>query len=302
MKQVITSSLFSLFGLVTADKTDYPIAALTRYADTAEQNTEWTLRCDPVCFQADMDRVVLMAHGALELAEDEAEQLLTILGAHVQQDAWQIEAFATDRWYVRGAKQTEVSTTPPSMVLGKDIKHDLPKGKDGSYWCSLMNECQMLLHDLPINQQRQAKGLLPINGLWFWGGGVLAEDIRCEYDAIYGDDHVLAGLANCAACTYEPTEKLWQAIQQTEDKKFLVVIDTLQSPPASQDLFYWIDAVKRFENEVIQLVLDLLKKNVLSQVNLLTADGRSFQLTPKRLGRWWRRGRQFHSLLAEAGD
>lgn len=290
-------TLFHLFG-VTIDA-EYPVAALTHLNDTGEQNNEWYMRCDPACIQPDMARAVLMGHGSLGLSEQDAEQLLSILNAHVQQDGWQIEAPSVDRWYVKGAKQVQVNTTPPLDVLGKDIKHDLPKGQDGRYWCSLLNECQMLLHDLPLNLERQAQGLLPITSLWFWGGGALPASTPCSYDMVYGNDPLVAGLAQHTGCAYERTEKVWQTIQNQQAKQLLVVIDELQSPSASQDLFYWLDAVKQFEQTFMQTLMGMIKNGHINQVTLLSADGRAFQLTPKLLRHWWKRKAKFTTLLEE---
>lgn len=291
--------LFHLFGITKDSQSDYPVAALTHLIDSGENDSEWHLRCDPASIQADMDRLVLMGHGSLGLSETDTQQLLNIINVHVQQDGWQIEALSVDRWYVKGTKKLQVSTTPPLEALAKDIKHDLPTGPDGPYWCSLMNECQMLLHDVPLNEERQAKGLLSINSLWFWGGGVLPETTVCPYDVVYGNDPLLAGLAQHAGCAYEQTENVWQSIQQQHDKHLLIVIDEVQSTLASQDLFYWLDAVKQFEQTNMQAVIELLKEGHISQVTLLSADGRAFELTKPRLRHWWQRQAKFQSLLEE---
>src|SRR2546430_884920 len=39
---------------------------------------------------------------------------------------------------------------------------------------ALMNEAQMLLHEHPVNAEREARGLPALNSIWFWGGGVIA--------------------------------------------------------------------------------------------------------------------------------
>ncbi len=291
------ASLFHLFGIQVEEPSDYPVAALTRLADTGTKIDEWSLRCDPVCIQADMGRAVLMGHGTLSLSETDAQQLVDIINVHTQQDGWQIEAPSVDRWYVKGATQIQLSTTPPLAVLGQDIKHAMPEGPDAGYWHSLMNECQMLLHEIPLNLARQEKGLLPINSLWFWGGGVLPEKATCPYELIYGDDPLLAGLAQHAGCAYEKIEQVVRAIQQQHDKQILVVIGDLHSPLTSQDLFYWLDAVKQFEQTIIKPLLIMLKDKQLSQVTVLSADGRAFQLTPKWLRHWWKRNAKFQSLL-----
>ncbi len=294
--------LFHLFGLPQEEQADYPVAALTHLADTGKQTDEWSLRCDPVCIQADMDKAILIGYNTLDLTETDTQQLLSIINGHAQQDGWQIEALSVDRWYVKGVSQKQISTTPPSMVFGKDIKHAMPKGQDARYWHSLMNECQMLLHDLPLNMQRQEKGQLPISSLWFWGGGVLPEKASCPFDVVYSHDPLSAGLAQHAGCAYEQTEHVWQALQQQQDKQILVVMEDFQMPSARQDLFHWLDQVKSFEQSVIKPLLDMLKTKQLSQVTLLSADGRSFQLTPKLLRHWWKRNPVFQSLLEPVMD
>ena len=291
------NTLFHLFGIETDEQTDHPVAALTYQVDAGRQHDAWCLRCDPVYIHADMDRAILMGHGALGLTANETEQLVMIINAHVEQDGWQVEAHAVDRWYVKGIDRKNIKTTPPQSILGQDIKYDLPKGQDGSYWCSIMNECQMLLHELPVNLERQARGLLPINSLWFWGGGRLPERTPCEYDKVFANETLVEGLSMLSGCAYGMGNEVWQTIQQHDMQHYLLVLDNLISPQNSNDLFAWLDAVKQLEQDVIQKIISMLKNKQLNAVNLLTGDGQVYQLTPSLMRHWWKRQAKYSSLI-----
>ena len=295
-------TLFHLFGIEADEHGDHPVAALTYQVDAGRQTDSWCLRCDPVCIHADMDRAVLMGHGTLALTAEETEQLVMIINAHVVQDGWQVEAHARDRWYVKGLDRNKIRTTPPQSIVGQDIKNDLPKGQDGAYWCSIMNECQMLLHESPANQQRQSRGLLPVNSLWFWGGGQLPANAVCHYDKVFADAPLVEGLAILSDCGTGQLDAVGQAIQQHDRQHYLLVIDDLISPQISTDLFAWLDRVKELQSSLIEKCIHMLKNKQLNEINILTCDGHSFQLTPVLLRHWWKRQAAFSTLIEQAQD
>ncbi|MDH5444720.1 MAG: hypothetical protein OEY52_04135 [Gammaproteobacteria bacterium] len=289
-----------MFGIELDELSTPPIAAITRLADCGESQSEWTLRCDPAYIHADMDRAVLMGHGGLGLSLEETEQLLRIVNAHVEQDGWQIEAHTVDRWYVKGAEKTDITTTAPHTILGQDIKHKLPNGPDASYWRSIMNELQMLLHDIPINLARQARGLLPVNSLWFWGGGHLPDKGYCPFDKVFTDDPVARGLAIYTGGELKATGEVWQEFEHAKGQHLLMVLDRLMAPDIMGDLFAWLDAVKQLEQSVIEKLIAMLKQKQLTEIYLLDGHGSRFTLTTKQLRHWWKRGKKFSSLLEKA--
>ncbi len=75
-------------------------------------------------------------------------------------------------------------------VLGKVANPYIEQSRQHLGWYKLLNEMQMFLHQHEVNQQRAQRGLLPINSLWFWGGGNLPEKIDASL-AWYCDDSVL---------------------------------------------------------------------------------------------------------------
>ncbi len=59
--------------------------------------------------------------------------------------------------------------------IAAGCSRNLPSGADAGTWKRWQNEIEMLLHAHPVNIAREAEGLLPANGVWFWGGGRLAD-------------------------------------------------------------------------------------------------------------------------------
>jgi hypothetical protein len=65
----------------------------------------------------------------------------------------------------------------------------------------------MLLHDHPLNQAREQKGLLAVNSLWLSGGGSFNEMKKPEQNPsfkIFANDALSAGLAQWANISCQP--------------------------------------------------------------------------------------------------
>ncbi len=64
-----------------------------------------------------------------------------------------------------------VELAPPHDILGQRLGDHLPKGEGAEVLLSLMEASYEFLKDHPLNKEREEKGLLPANSLWFWGQG-----------------------------------------------------------------------------------------------------------------------------------
>jgi hypothetical protein len=56
-------------------------------------------------------------------------------------------------------------------VLGKTANPYIEQTREDLAWYRLVNEMQMFLYQHEVNRERAERGALPINSLWFWGGG-----------------------------------------------------------------------------------------------------------------------------------
>jgi len=151
-------------GLVAED--DAPAAALR-----AAGSFDGQLFCaDPVRLQVSGDAVVLDAGAAADLSLNEAAGLIDLLNRHFAADGLAFHALANDQWLMASAAPIEARTCAPERAHARSIEACLPQGAQARRLKQIGNEAQMLLHDCPVNQAREARGQAPINGLWLWGG------------------------------------------------------------------------------------------------------------------------------------
>ena len=74
-----------------------------------------------------------------------------------------------------GRDWAELSTAPPSTVLGRAIRKLLPVGGEaGERMQSLIAQSEVYLHGHEINQAREEMGELRVTHLWPWGQGRVA--------------------------------------------------------------------------------------------------------------------------------
>jgi hypothetical protein len=178
---------------------DWPMAAITRDADVGDAGEGAWLRADPVYMAADATGARLQAWGTLELGAEEAAEFVTALRPLFGEAGMALSAPVPERWYLalaRGAPVPEF--VDPAQALGDDLLKMLPAGLEGRRWRTLFNEAQVLLHQHPRNAARIAAGRLPVNGLWFWGGGRLPDAVRCIAATVLSEDPELLALQRLA--------------------------------------------------------------------------------------------------------
>lgn len=178
------------------------MAAIGREADAGDASGAAWLRADPVFVQPDQSGARLMAWGNLGVSADEAEQFLTALRPTFSDAGFPISAAAPERWTLMLPRDIGLPTfAPPADSLGEDLLAHLPEGAEGKRWRVLLNEAQVTLHNHPRNAERIAAGFLPVNSLWFWGGGVLPDTVTCRAAWVISGDEQLLALAKRAGAS-----------------------------------------------------------------------------------------------------
>ncbi|KFN44511.1 hypothetical protein [Arenimonas oryziterrae] len=183
----------------------WPMAAITRQADAGDAPIHAWLRADPVYVRPDVNGVRLMAFGNLGLTAEEAEAFIRPLKPLFGDTGFPISAGAPERWYLMLPRESKLPVfTTPMEGLGEDLLAHLPDGPEGRRWRALLNEGQILLHNHPRNAERIAAGRMPVNSLWFWGGGVLPDAVSVSAPHVVGDDVELRALATLAGADARP--------------------------------------------------------------------------------------------------
>lgn len=176
-----------------------PAAALTRDYLCGDAADACWLSADPAWVQPDLSGARLLACGQLQLSMDEAQSLAKPLKPVFGDAGMTLEISSPDRWHLRLLSQSPLPDfAAPEQALGEDLYEHLPQGPDGRRWRVLLNEVQVLLHQHPVNTDRRARGLPPVNSLWLWGGGTLPSRVTTTLAGVIGEDLLLIALARRA--------------------------------------------------------------------------------------------------------
>jgi len=170
-------------ALGIARQQDWPVAPISLEADGGVAGEAYWLRADPVHLRVMRDRIVLADSDTLELTQPEADALTAAIDQHFGAGLSPI-ACHPKRWYLRLDAAPRLTTHARSVAVGCDIDPLLPHGDDAMQFRAWLNEVQMLLHDHPVNLAREARGALPINALWLWGGRVPAGGAHLDHPAV----------------------------------------------------------------------------------------------------------------------
>lgn len=76
------------------------------------------------------------------------------------------------RWYLAHESLADFATASPDRVIGRNVDRWLPPSRPARLWRRLQNEVQMRLYGHPLNAEREARGLPPVNSVWLSGCGV----------------------------------------------------------------------------------------------------------------------------------
>jgi hypothetical protein len=282
----LESLLCGSFGV--ACQPDVPIAPISAAFDGLAEGC-W-LRADPVHLHLQRDQMLV---ADVPVRGEEASVLCAALNLHFAGQGMEFFAPHPQRWYVRPDTLAHLQTTPLSQAIGCDVRTAWPTGEDASRWHQVFNEIQMLLHAHPLNDAREMRGELPINSVWFWGGGC-NPSLDKLYDSVSSDDVLAEMFAAAASVPYLK----WAAQWSVEDcsGKQLLVWTGLRSAMQQGDLAAWGKAFQDFEisyaqpiwqalcaGKIARLQLDIPGEEDLRHVLLTRGDTRAFWRRAKPL-------------------
>ena len=285
--------LFALFDLAGQENADLPIAAVTRMLDMGVIDNDWWLRADPVHLSIDRDRLILTDARRLQIAPREANRLVAEIMEVFAADGWLLKAPHPERWYLKPLRAPGLTTSPLCRVVGQDVHGFLPRGPDDKAWHTILNELQILLHTATVNLEREKEGKLPINSLWFWGGGRLPRIMPVAWSRVWSNEPVslsLAKLSGTPAAELPGGYAGWRQ-QAGEAGEHLLVLDELHDAALCHDTARWHEALGKLEADWMEPLLRDLKTGAIESVTLTTDTGASFVLASRQARRWWRRRR-----------
>lgn len=277
-----------------ARQLDWPLAPITLVADDGVAGDDYWLRADPVHLQVMRDRIVLADNDAITLSREEADALAGSISGHFGTDLSPLPLHP-QRWYLRFTQPPQLATTPLSVAVGRDIEPLLPQGGDAMRFRAQLNELQMLLHDHPVNQAREARGDLPVNSLWLWGGGH-QPSTRAASGLIYTSNFQAQALgAFCNAHVHPLPARLDVQLLKTEG---IILLDALTRTGQYGDACGWRETMRQLEQDWFEPLRRMLNKIGPPGLRLLDpVNGKALHLHARDAWRFWRRSRRLISML-----
>ncbi len=291
----LEATLFDLYGLDLAPGRDLPSGACARLGDGGTPDQAFWLHADPVFFRPDGDRLLLFDAEVLDIQADEAEELSVLFNSHFASEGWHLEALAADRWYLRLPSTPALVTQPLSEAIGRNIDHFLPGGPDGARWRTLLNEVQMLFHASEVNARRESMGRLPINGLWFSGGGCLPDLGGSPIRGVMADHPLARGLALRAKASLLPLPEKPALADSLEGDWILLCTQALH-PVLYADAPAWSQAMGEIEGWVRWLCGEL-RRGRLQELVVHPCNGGQYRQDARRLRRFWLRRRPLKAFV-----
>jgi hypothetical protein len=223
-------------------------------AGGAPGDASWT-RADPVHMRVERERVLMVPATAFPVSRE-----FRVLDQH--------------RWCARLARDMDFGDEPPLEMAGRDAT----TGPEDA----LLTEVQMLLHNHPVNEAREARGEPVLNSVWLWGAGRLPGGAHCRWQSMASADPFALGLAKLAGASARPppaNADAWLA-QTSGDGRHLVTLDPAES--LERDWFAPLAAALRASR------IGMLSLHV-------PEAGLSFETIRGDLRRFWRRRRALAS-------
>jgi hypothetical protein len=282
----VEAALCEALGI--ARQQDWPLAPITLAADGGEPGDAYWLRADPVHLRVMRDRIALADSESVGLSRAEADALAETVGRHFGTDFSPL-AVQPQRWYLRLPEAARLTTTPLSVAVGRDIDPLLPQGPDAMRFRSRLNELQMLLHEHPVNQAREARGELPVNSLWLWGGGQLPASPGIPLPVYASNAEARALAAFCGARVHALPAHLDAQLLKIDG---VILLDGLTRSGQVGDAYGWREALRELEQHWFLPLRDMLRRIGPQGLRLVDpVNGMALHLHASDAWRWWRRPR-----------
>ena len=177
---------------------DWPAAAILARAMSAAPPHPFWLCAQPAHLAVDRDRLLLLPRRQLPLSDRESHALLSTLREVFVREGLALAQVDAGTWLIGCPHVQRLQTFAPELVEGRDIDAYQPRGEDAPRWQRLLTEIQMLLHEHPVNVERDQRGDTAVNSLWLWGGGGMP-NVTARFDRMIVRSPFLLALAAATA-------------------------------------------------------------------------------------------------------
>ncbi|MCI2808666.1 hypothetical protein [Eoetvoesiella caeni] len=116
------------------------------------------------------DGAVLLPAKELDISPQHNAALFESAQALFEGTGFALQPDSTARWRIYLPSDFAPRCASPALVSITSVNEWWPQDLQSRPWRRLLNELQMLWYDHPVNAERYAAGLVPVNSLWLFGG------------------------------------------------------------------------------------------------------------------------------------
>ncbi|MGB5105049.1 MAG: hypothetical protein WBO04_17260, partial [Steroidobacteraceae bacterium] len=241
----------------------------------------------PVHLLTGLDHLQLSpAH--LDLDATESTTLLADINRHLDGTGYRFHLARDDDWLLECDRSLDCTTVEPTVAAGCNLRELMPGGRDGAQVRSLINELQMLLHEHPVNGQREQRGVPVANSLWLWGFGAASPPAPVALPPLYTDDPWLAGLWRAHGSATLSLGEFAQVARERSDA--LLGWSSIPAPDADACLV-------QAESAVMAPAKATLESGGTAGIDLLVGES-AFAIGRRSRLAFWKRSRPLAEVLA----
>lgn len=123
------------------------------------------------CLEFEREGVRFVPPEVLQVSASDLQSFWATIQPVLDQHGWQRITPAGVHTLLRNPVPVPMEQASPWSVQGIVLTDYLPMNQACSAWRRMWLDMQVELHNAQFNAARDAKGLKPLNALWFWGGG-----------------------------------------------------------------------------------------------------------------------------------
>ena len=217
-------------------QTDWPVGAILSRAASAQNGPHYWLCAEPVHLVVDRDSLFILPRGQLVLSADESLALFNSLAEYFAPERLQMTYIAPHLWCIGHSTPQDLVTTDTDLAIARGVGPCLPSGRDANWWQRQVTAAQMVLHDHPVNAERERRGEVDVNSLWLWGGG-MSPVIEKRFDKIVTVDPLLQAIGALTDTEMIASDALLPAL--IADEAMFVEIPAEEAPALAMSPGGW---------------------------------------------------------------
>ena len=134
--------------------------------------TDVTVRCNLVTLAEKNGQTFMEDYSAGHITDDDAACIIEDLKRELDGAEFSLSQGVSYRHLLLWREgNSDIRTTPPHDISGKEIGPWLPSGEGKEKLLGLMEKSREILKDHPVNRRRKAEGKNTANSIWLWGEG-----------------------------------------------------------------------------------------------------------------------------------